>query len=563
MKKFLSFSIAAALALGFAACSNEDVPDPTSEQTLGTGSYIRMSFRMATAGDSRDAANAESSGTYVLGKDLEYNVNKVYLYFFNAESGKIVKVKTSTSGTAKYYAEYSVQRTSTTSTTEEVDANANGKAAEWTTLTYELPINLYTNTEYHVYALCNKPYGDGDDETIEDEQDLLDSQMNFGDATYVPAGASKEIGNIPMAARSQSGEVWEKLKATKANTQSNPAELDFEVERSYARIAFVDKTFTFPLYENSESTTEVGTVTLLGYQVINKSKEFYTYRHVGSVGSDGLTPDAGSTTVTNGMALCYGPITDTDRYVIEPNSNEKTADGDIFTDFLNPLGEVHSMNAGKAATSQFTGSGFTSLSAASSDGTPNSVEYVAENTMVKDAQRKGQTTGIIFVAQLNPGDKLITDKKGTTTTYKPGQDLFYYRGKFYSTLDAIDIDSQDELTKENMGSFGIKYFHGGIGYYEYYIRHDNNKDYTEMGIMEFAIVRNNSYELSVGKIAMSPYNDLPAGPDPKDPDPDPDPDPNPDTPDPDDPDESAKVYMHVDVLVRPWIVRENTMPLGH
>jgi hypothetical protein len=64
---------------------------------------------------------------------------------------------------------------------------------------------------------------------------------------------------------------------------------------------------------------------------------------------------------------------------------------------------------------------------------------------------------------------------------------------------------------------------------------------------------------------MSPYSSLPKDPkpgsDPSKPD---QPDPyDPDQPGIDDPDEGAKVYMQIDVVVRPWIVRENKMILGH
>jgi hypothetical protein len=106
-----------------------------------------------------------------------------------------------------------------------------------------------------------------------------------------------------------------------------------------------------------------------------------------------------------------------------------------------------------------------------------------------------------------------------------------------------------------MSEYGVRYFKHGVAYYEYYIRHLDNGDNTEMGQMEFAIVRNNSYELSVKKITMSPYSQLPGNPDPDNPDPD--------KPDPDDPDESAKVYIQMNVQVRPWIIRTNAMSLGH
>jgi hypothetical protein len=114
------------------------------------------------------------------------------------------------------------------------------------------------------------------------------------------------------------------------------------------------------------------------------------------------------------------------------------------------------------------------------------------------------------------------------------------------------------VTNLNLATFGIRYFHHGIAYFEYYIRHVNNYDYTTMGEMEFGTVRNNSYELTVEAAAITgAYTKLP-GDDPKEPDPD-----DPDTwdpegsPDPTDDDETVKIYMEVNVKVRPWVVRTN------
>jgi hypothetical protein len=107
----------------------------------------------------------------------------------------------------------------------------------------------------------------------------------------------------------------------------------------------------------------------------------------------------------------------------------------------------------------------------------------------------------------------------------------------------------------------VKFFKNGLGYYEYYIRHFSNDDDSVMGIMEFGIVRNNSYELTITGISMSPYSGLPGNPGDIDPD---GPDPDPEViPDPDDPDESQNIYIDMKVNVRPWIVRTISVNLGH
>lgn len=86
----------------------------------------------------------------------------------------------------------------------------------------------------------------------------------------------------------------------------------------------------------------------------------------------------------------------------------------------------------------------------------------------------------------------------------------------------------------------------GWGYYCYYyhwIRHNDNGNNGVMGPMEFAIVRNNVYKLSVSKIHTLGHPRISEN------------DPN--APEPDDPDEETKIYLTVDTEVIPWVVRVN------
>ena len=72
-------------------------------------------------------------------------------------------------------------------------------------------------------------------------------------------------------------------------------------------------------------------------------------------------------------------------------------------------------------------------------------------------------------------------------------------------------------------------------YYPYWIRHGNNGDPKVMGIMEFGIVRNNIYKLSVSAIKnFGPLELTPGAPD-----------------------ENIKNYIEVEVFVKPWVLRYN------
>ena len=80
-------------------------------------------------------------------------------------------------------------------------------------------------------------------------------------------------------------------------------------------------------------------------------------------------------------------------------------------------------------------------------------------------------------------------------------------------------------------------------YYFYWNRHNDNGNPGEMGPMEFCVVRNNVYKLSVTSIDRIGH--------PTNPDDDPDP------VDPEDPDEERVRYCAVKVEVLPWVVRVN------
>ena len=99
-----------------------------------------------------------------------------------------------------------------------------------------------------------------------------------------------------------------------------------------------------------------------------------------------------------------------------------------------------------------------------------------------------------------------------------------------------------EVREELMENYNIAYYDGGKCYYKYWIQHNPLGDDTKMGVMEFAIVRNNVYQLEVSGI-----KDLG--------------DPLPFTPgkdDPNNPDKETEVYIVVKLYVRNWVLRSNS-----
>lgn len=107
---------------------------------------------------------------------------------------------------------------------------------------------------------------------------------------------------------------------------------------------------------------------------------------------------------------------------------------------------------------------------------------------------------------------------------------------------ATGIELREALAKDyNIAYYAAGDF-GGKSYYKYWIKHDPLADNGKMGVMEFAIVRNNVYQLQVNGI-----KDLG--------------DPLPFTPgkdDPNNPDKETEIYILINLYVKNWVVRSNS-----
>ena len=121
--------------------------------------------------------------------------------------------------------------------------------------------------------------------------------------------------------------------------------------------------------------------------------------------------------------------------------------------------------------------------------------------------------------------------------------------------DIAKIPSDQDLTGTNavtesenlMKKYNIAYYAGdgefGVtNYLKYWIKHEPRKENEDMGVMEYAIVRNNVYQLQVSGIKNLG-------------------DPLPFTPgvdDPDNPNKETDIFILVNLYVRNWVKRSNT-----
>ncbi|MCS2892345.1 Mfa1 family fimbria major subunit [Parabacteroides faecis] len=118
----------------------------------------------------------------------------------------------------------------------------------------------------------------------------------------------------------------------------------------------------------------------------------------------------------------------------------------------------------------------------------------------------------------------------------------YLKATLKSQLSFSDYESNLNDIGPTLFKNGISAYPDGKNYYKYWIRHSNNDNPDVMGVMEFAIVRNNIYNLQVNKVSgmgESPFKPT----------------------EPDDPDEGQEHYISVAIYVKHWVVRNNDIEL--
>ena len=379
----------------------------------------------------------------------------------------------------------------------------------------------------------------------------------YANCTSPETFAINQISDADISAMTQDNKFWmtnayaaaqvditaEALKA--CTTPQNPYNLGAHtVERSMAR---------FDYKQSGAFNMGAGiTLTLTDAALINQSKAHYMFRRV-TAGSEPTATNA----VVGGAEVPTNWVVDTDW------SNKVAGNFDAQ---LSDPSNWHWTSLASLTTND------------NYDGDYKIWCYAKENTIPGiDAQKHNVSTGVVFKAELTAGEGASTAVKNAMSA---GNRIYVFNNKLYgawsdvkaaaeagtdATLQAaynkaaatIAADATEPKGADAAAAGFTGYSAKNGKYYNYYYywnRHNDNLDNNVMGIMEFAVVRNNVYKLAVNSINRFGH---PTPPDPTNPDPDPEPDPDP--VDPDDPDESVNYYFNVTVKVLPWTVRINNI----
>ena len=496
MKKFY-YLLAAAL---FVAASCEK--SPVDQGTTDAGNlYMQFSVKMLSTrsqtdntGDSNSNANPDTE----VGKDYENKISTV----------DIALVKDD---------QYYVARKVTPSA-----ANADTYVASFSTL------DLTAGAKYkvYIYANCNAP-----------------AAFNIDEVSNATIGAMTAENKFWMTNAYSATEVTLPSDLSLYTQPNTPLNLgSHTVERSMARFDY-----------KQAGAFDMGaglTLTLTEAALINQSKAHYMFRRV--------TADANTTS-----AITVGGAEIPTNWVVDTDWSNKVA---------------ANFDAQLEAPSTWTWTSLANITADDNyDGDYKIWCYAKENTIPGiDAQKHDVSTGVVFKGELAAGE---TASDAVKTAMAAKQRIYVFNNVLYgawsdvkaaaeagtdATLQAAynqaatGVAADAEPTGAAAAAAGFTGYSAKDGkyynYYYYWNRHNDNGDPYKMGIMEFAVVRNNVYKLAVNAINRFGH---PTPPDPSNPDPNPEPDPDPVVPD--GPDESVNYYFNVTVKVLPWTVRINNI----
>ena len=287
------------------------------------------------------------------------------------------------------------------------------------------------------------------------------------------------------------------------------------------------------VYDGTESKTKTYYVNLTHYALTNLTSSVYAVRHIED--------------------RQFGILADNE-YLVTPEITTGNP-------FKQTLAEVKD-DASKVMNGVFTGTDFVALPTTNTDGTADSehattdkdkkpvtysnvggfMQYLYENSCAEGVTpTANNVTGIVLA-----GD--IYDETGQKINI-----LYKYNHRYFHTLQALledEANSKVEKLKaltpntpnEELDEYGIEvYPEGRCFYYSAQIKHFDDGDPETIGIMEYAIMRNNIYSLGVKSIQDIGDATLNL---------------TPNTPISD-----IRAYVDLEVSILPWIVRFNDLDL--
>lgn len=546
--KYMSMmGLAALLLTTWSACSDDtDIPGGENPEEARAYTTVTIAVPNGVA-ETRAGTTADTDdNTTEAGSEDEYKVKTANLYLFPGGAS-------SSFGSAKLKEIISINQF-----TQMTASTADAKTIVWTSKKTAL-----TPGDYRIYIVVNGTVNgvtDGSKNSLT-EADFL--AKTTADATGVIA-AVPEAGLV-MASRSPNNDKTNTLPYIAQTITKDPEQtIAATVERMMGKITVMAGGANVASAANvytsfSTTVTAIGNITnitLTGYYVVNARKEGYYFRHVDK-----------ESTATNPLGEAnYGNSTTSLPYVVDPKTYSKTYSGTPAA-LAGSYADWYLQGSGAFGLSSFGsfGGSYTAMPGYSSSAAETKVAaYCYENTMLKEKQKNGYTTGIVFKAEIAPS-KMIQKKTGSggveeNSTFTSMSEIFYHSGIFYKDIAALKeagvlladgtTSSSASGAPADLKKNDVQCFKKGsadgkfVCYYPYWIKHISSDDVAE-DVMEFGIVRNNVYKVTVTSIQGVGKDGVTE-------------DIITDT----ETDDPTTVLLNVKLSIKPWTVRANSAVLG-
>ena len=462
------------LALLSASCKKDSLPAPAAEEEeSGSGVYVSVvvntqeesGSRADGATDDYNPTGGEKGDGEQAGVGEENMVHDLTLFFLNKTLNEATEICASA-----YFDE------------KDITPAASGSITRYT-VQREIE-GLFVGNKYHVVAIVNA----GNLTNVITDIDGLKNHQ-FREVIDDTHGSERWF---LMASEKDSEEI--EIRAN--NSQYNPTWVNVYVERMTARVDCAWKESyeigdNMPSEGEEQSPGEKDVVKILGAALVNRYRSgTYAFKRVtNGTDLDNYTIDyLGDEKTNNDDNKASNYVLDS-KTIGGKNSGDYTyyyteyVDWDVDNDFRDPTNGNVTSNG---------------------DRTYYLLDYTRENinTEFRLSEEEGverYATGIMFKAQYKPAGFTegvtfyrYTASDGGTPTLYTAEAL---KEAFPETFDDANQSSWGDIE-------GCDVFLNGWCYYIYWIRHADDGDVSKISPMEYAIVRNNIYQLYVNSVSQ-------------------------------------------------------------
>lgn len=453
------------LALLSASCKKDSLPAPAAEEEeSGSGVYVSVvvntqeesGSRADGATDDYNPTGGEKGDGEQAGVGEENMVHDLNVFFFQGDDGINSSNAENIDVKCLFFDEDELQYYGKNS-------ESNYDAIYSVTKEVSAETNLQIGQTYDVLVVAN--YGRN--------MSIVLERNTLAELREIKYHAMSKTGGVHHFLMSSAGPDVSKITIEANNSKNNPSTVTVNVERTVAR---VDYHLAYPEAQPyfTPKNAPNDKVKIIGATLVNKyNSQSYVFKRV--------TQDINISPTSDVVYLGDEKGSSTEiasNYVVDPKTlnpptdNIKNEYDEIYFPTYTNWGGINWREPSTEIFSKQNGVTYGFL------------DYTQENVVsaeVVSESRAQYCTGIVFRAKYIPDGKSVIDS----------YNIYLYNGQCYTELpQGVEEDTP-----------GVTKYPDGICYYTYWIKHADDGDNTKVSPMEYAIVRNNIYQLNVTSIS--------------------------------------------------------------